>query len=102
MERVLAWTLAWLLGVGLQLQQATLQPGGLQAGLVGAGGLLLAALVLRRGLRRAWVTALGALALVAIAFGSTDWRAAQRLASLVGRGGGYLRQSCHRQFAGGS
>ena len=83
MERVLAWTLAWLLGVGLQLQQATLQPGGLQAGLVGAGGLLLAALVLRRGLRRAWVTALGALALVAIAFGSTDWRAAQRLAEAL-------------------
>ncbi|MCC7099971.1 MAG: DNA internalization-related competence protein ComEC/Rec2 [Rubrivivax sp.] len=83
MERVLAWTLAWLLGVGLQLQQATLQPGGLQAGLVGAGGLLLAALVLRRGLRRAWVTALGALALAAIAFGSTDWRAAQRLAEAL-------------------
>ena len=78
MERVLSWPLAWLLGVWLQLQQAALWPGWAQAVLVGAGaGALLAAGL--RGLSRSASTVLGAAALVAIAFGSTDWRAAQRL-----------------------
>lgn len=75
-----SWPLAWLLGAWLQLQQAEVWPWPVQAALVGGGLLtLFAALVLRR-LPRLAGTLLGALALAALAAGSTAWRAEQRLA----------------------
>ncbi|MFT3820538.1 MAG: DNA internalization-related competence protein ComEC/Rec2 [Rubrivivax sp.] len=77
MQRWVLWPLAWLLGVGLQLQQAALWPPAVQAATAVAGLLGLLAAGRRRG--RA-ATAVGALALVLLAWASTDWRAAQRLA----------------------
>ena len=77
MQRWALWPLAWLLGTGLQLQQAALWPPAVQAAAAVAGllGLLIA------GRRRSWcATALGALALLLLAWAATDWRAAGRLA----------------------
>ncbi len=76
-QRWVLWPLAWLLGVGLQLQQAALWPPPAQAAAAVAGLLGLLAAARWRG--RA-ATAVGALALVLLAWASTDWRAAQRLA----------------------
>lgn len=80
MERVASWPLAWLLGAWLQLQQAQVWPAPVQAALVGGGLLALAAALALRRLPRVVGTLLGALALAALAAGSTAWRADQRLA----------------------
>lgn len=83
MHRVVTWALAWLLGVWLQVQQTQVWGTRMQAGLVAAGVIgLMGVLVLRR-LPRAAATVLGALALVALAAGSTAWRAQQRLAQAL-------------------
>lgn len=83
LHRVVTWALAWLLGVWLQLQQSALWPLPVQAALVGGGVAALLGVLGWRRLPRAAGTALGALALASIAFGSTDWRAGQRLAQAL-------------------
>lgn len=80
MERVLAWTLAWLLGAWSQLQQTVPWPAPVQVALMGGGVVAMRAALSWRRLPRVAGTALGALALAAMALGSTDWRAARRLA----------------------
>ena len=80
MERVLAWTLAWLLGAWSQLQQTVPWPAPVQVALMGGGVVAMLAALSWRRLPRVAGTALGALALAAMALGSTDWRAARRLA----------------------
>lgn len=80
MERVLAWTLAWLLGAWSQLQQTVPWPAPVQVALMGGGVVAMLAALRWRRLPRVAGTALGALALAAMALGSTDWRAARRLA----------------------
>jgi len=80
LERVLAWTLAWLLGAWSQLQQTVPWPAPVQVALMGGGVVAMLAALRWRRLPRVAGTALGALALAAMALGSTDWRAARRLA----------------------
>ena len=81
MARFALWPLAWLLGLGLQMQQAIVWPGSVQAALVGSGVLLLW-LALRAGSGRAGLLA-GALAAALLGAGSTAWRAEQRLAQVL-------------------
>lgn len=75
--------LAWLLGVWLQLQQAQVWPAPVQAALMGGGLLLMLTAPAWHRLPRAAGTLLGALALAAVAAGSTAWRAEQRLAQVL-------------------
>ncbi|MDO9283462.1 MAG: ComEC/Rec2 family competence protein, partial [Aquabacterium sp.] len=75
--RLALCALAWLLGLAAQLQQAALWPSAIYAGLVLVGGVGLLAGWRWPALRH---TALGMAAVAAIAFGSTGWRADQRLA----------------------
>jgi len=82
-QRVVTWALAWLLGVWLQLQQAQVWGPGTQALLVAGGAIGLVMPRAWRRLPRAVGTAMGALALVALAAGSTAWRAQQRLADTL-------------------
>ncbi|HNT39145.1 MAG TPA: DNA internalization-related competence protein ComEC/Rec2 [Rubrivivax sp.] len=77
---MLAWTLAWLLGAWSQLQQTVPWPAPVQVALMGGGVVAMLAALRWRRLPRVAGTALGALALAAMALGSTDWRAARRLA----------------------
>ena len=77
---VSAAALAWIAGVALQLQQPALWPMPLNAGLLGAGLLLV---VLGWWQRARWprvALAMISIALAACAFGSTAWRAEARLA----------------------
>lgn len=76
---LLAWPVVWMLGLGWQLQQAALLAQGWAVGLGVLGLLCLAAA--RRWALRARVAAamLMAAGLLAVAYGSTDWRAGQRL-----------------------
>lgn len=83
MERVAAWALAWLLGAWVQLQQAEVWPWPVQAALAGAGVLGLLACRAASRLPRHATTLLGALALAALAAGSTAWRAGERLAEAL-------------------
>ncbi len=74
--------LAWLLGLWLQLQQAQLWPLSAQLGLAAAGALGLVVAARCAALRHAWWLrpAVLALAVGALAFASTAWRADSRLA----------------------
>ncbi len=74
----LAAMLAMPLGVVLQLRQAALPPEAVSLGLVAAGVLL--AIAGWRGRRVAAFAAIGLLGLAMLGFGSTAWRASQRLA----------------------
>ncbi len=81
--RIAAGGLAWLAGLGLQLQQPVLWPQAHYA-LGGAAALLAAALAWRA--RRAHVRSAGVaglLALLVLAFCSTGWRAGLRLADAL-------------------
>jgi competence protein ComEC len=79
---LVAVALGWLAGLALQMQQAVVRPAGVAAGLC-AGGVIVALLAWRwraRARAREVAVLLGAVAAALVAFGSTDLRAAARLA----------------------
>jgi competence protein ComEC len=82
--RIVGLALAWLGGVGWQLQQATLWPPGTALAWTLAAAAAAAWLLLRTQRRRHGTTlALGAVALAVLGFASTDWRASHRIADAL-------------------